>query len=117
THELARLRLPTAAQATEHVRGLRGAWNAAELPHRVSQKFVEAVLREHAEARTSRPVAFGWKLLDFEQDEDGVVARVVPADGGGAPVHTPVSVRARYLVGADGARSTVRQALGIAYSG
>jgi 2-polyprenyl-6-methoxyphenol hydroxylase-like FAD-dependent oxidoreductase len=121
THELARLRLPTAAQATEHVRGLRGAWNAAELPHRVSQKFVEAVLREHAEARTGRPVAFGWKLLDFEQDEDGVMARVVPADGGGAPVHTPmhtpVSVRARYLVGADGARSTVRQALGIAYSG
>jgi 2-polyprenyl-6-methoxyphenol hydroxylase-like FAD-dependent oxidoreductase len=113
THELARLRLPTAAQASAHVRGLRGAWNAAELPHRVSQKFVEAVLREHAEARTGRPVAFGWKLLDFEQDDAGVSARVAPADGGGEPV----SVRARYLVGADGARSAVRQALGISYSG
>lgn len=117
THELARLRLPTAAQATEHVRGLRGAWNAAELPHRVSQKFVEAVLREHAEARTGRPVAFGWKLLAFEQDEDGVIARVAPADDSGAPAHTPVNVRARFLVGADGARSTVRQSMGIAYSG
>jgi 2-polyprenyl-6-methoxyphenol hydroxylase-like FAD-dependent oxidoreductase len=113
THELARLRLPTAAEATARVRALRGAWNAAELPHRVSQKFVEAVLRRHAEARTGRPVAFGWKLLDFEQDVEGVSARLAPADGSGPPV----PVRARYLVGADGARSAVRQALGIAYSG
>lgn len=113
THELARLRLPTAAQASEHVRGLRGAWNAAELPHRVSQKFVEAVLREHAEARTGRPVAFGWKLVDFDQDAHGVSARVAPADDGGPAV----TVRARFLVGADGARSVVRQALGIAYGG
>ncbi len=113
THELARLRLPTAAQASEHVRGLRGAWNAAELPHRVSQKFVEAVLRRHAEARTGRPVGFGWRLVDFEQDAEGVNARVAPADGSGAAV----AVRARYLVGADGARSVVRQALGIAYGG
>lgn len=113
THELARLRLPTAAQASGHVRGLRGAWNAAELPHRVSQKFVEAVLREHAEARTGRPVAFGWKLLDFEQNDAGVSARVAPAEAGGEAVR----VRARYLVGADGARSAVRQALGIAYAG
>lgn len=113
THELARLRLPTAAQASEHVRGLRGAWNAAELPHRVSQKFVEAVLRHHAEARTGRPVAFGWKLVDFDQGAEGVSARVAPADDRGPAV----TVRARYLVGADGARSVVRQALGIAYGG
>jgi 2-polyprenyl-6-methoxyphenol hydroxylase-like FAD-dependent oxidoreductase len=112
-HELARLRLPTAAQASEHVRGLRGAWNAAELPHRVSQKFVEAVLRQHAEARTGRPVAFGWRLVDFDQDAEGVNARVAPADGAGPAV----KVRARYLVGADGARSVVRQSLGIAYGG
>lgn len=112
-HELARLRLPTAAEATARVRALRGAWNAAELPHRVSQKFVEAVLRQHAEARTGRPVAFGWKLLQFAQDADGVSALLVAADGSGPPV----PVRARYLVGADGARSTVRQSLGISYSG
>ena len=49
THELARLQLPTAAQAVQNIRGLVGSWSAAELPHRVSQKFVEATLRRHAE--------------------------------------------------------------------
>src|SRR5512137_3108823 len=39
--ELARLRLPTAAAAPQVIRNLSGAWSAAELPHRVSQKYVE----------------------------------------------------------------------------
>ena len=39
--EMARLRLPTAAAATQMIRQLDGSWSAAELPHRVSQKFVE----------------------------------------------------------------------------
>ncbi|HVE53493.1 MAG TPA: FAD-dependent monooxygenase, partial [Ramlibacter sp.] len=39
-HELARLSLPTAAEAVRRVRGMGGSWSAAELPHRVSQKFV-----------------------------------------------------------------------------
>src|SRR5512132_418586 len=48
--ELARIQLPTAAQAVEQVKTMTGSWSAAELPHRVSQKFVEATLRRHAEA-------------------------------------------------------------------
>lgn len=112
-HELARLRLPTAAWATEQIKNLSGSWSAAELPHRVSQKYVEAVLREHAEQRTGRPIGFGWRLQSFDDTPDGVVAQVAPAKGEGAPV----TVRARYLVGADGARSGVRTALGIDMGG
>ena len=111
-HELARLRLPTAAQATEQIKTMSGSWSAAELPHRVSQKFVEAVLREHAERRTGRHIGFGWRLQSFDETADGVVARLVPVAGGDA-----VTVRARYLVGADGARSGVRTALGIDMGG
>lgn len=111
-HELARLRLPTAARATEQIKTMSGSWSAAELPHRVSQKYVEAVLREHAEQRTGRPIGFGWRLQSFDDTPDGVVAQVMPVAGG-----DPVTVRARYLVGADGARSGVRTALGIDMGG
>src|SRR5260221_14323254 len=45
-YELARLKLPSAEQARRVILGLTGSWSAAELPHRVSQKFVEAVLRQ-----------------------------------------------------------------------
>ncbi len=111
-HELARLALPTAAEAVRNIRTLGGSWSAAELPHRVSQKFVEATLRRHAEASARNDIRYGWKLLDFEQQDDAVSARLQPTEGG-----EPVPVRARFLVGADGARSTVRNRLGIAWGG
>jgi 2-polyprenyl-6-methoxyphenol hydroxylase-like FAD-dependent oxidoreductase len=69
-HEQARWALPTARRATEAIKTMGGSWSAAELPHRVSKKFVEATVLRQVRA------------LD-------------PVD-------------ARYLVGADGARSMVR---------
>ena len=74
---------------------------------------MEAVLREHAEQRTGRRIEFGWQLQSFEDVPDGVVAQVAPSSAQGEAV----TVRARYLVGADGARSAVRQALGIRMGG
>ncbi|MCX5192534.1 FAD-dependent oxidoreductase [Streptomyces sp. NBC_00249] len=52
-------------------------------------------------------VAFGRELVGFTQDPDGVTA----AFASGGPV------RARYAVAADGGRSAVRRALGIAMTG
>ena len=49
-HELARFSLPSARAAREMVRTMTGSWSAAELPHRVSQMFVEDVLRAEATA-------------------------------------------------------------------
>ena len=48
-HELARFSLPSARDARQLVRTLSGSWSAAELPHRCNQKFIEPVLRRHAE--------------------------------------------------------------------
>ena len=111
-HELARFRLPSAGQAVERVRHLSGSWSAAELPHRVSQKFVEQVLRRHAEKLPDISINFGWRLVDFAEDARCIRARVeCIADGRTA------TIAASYLVGADGPRSTVRQALGIGYLG
>ena len=116
--ELARLSLPTAAEAVRKVRDLSGAWSAAELPHRVSQKFVEAILRRHAEGYATNDIRYGWKLLEFEENGDEVSAVVCPL-----PNPPPegkragMRVRAKYLVGADGPRSMVRGALGIGWGG
>ena len=65
-HELARIRLPTAAEAIVKIKTMTGSWSAAELPHRVSQKFVEQVLRRHAVAWPSVEVRYGWSLEDFD---------------------------------------------------
>ena len=111
-HELARLQLPTAAQATQAIKTLGGSWSAAELPHRVSQKFVEATLLQHVRRQAGVTLRHGWQLEHFEDTGSAVQARIRAVDGG-----EPVPVRARYLVGADGARSFVRQQLGIAWGG
>lgn len=112
THELARLRLPTARQATASVKDLTGSWSAAELPHRVSQKFVEATLLRHARQWPSIAFRHGWRLLNFDHRQDGVEAHIGAMDGQEA-----LRVQARYLVGVDGARSLVRHKLGIAWGG
>ncbi|MBX3638806.1 MAG: FAD-dependent monooxygenase, partial [Rubrivivax sp.] len=111
-HELARIRLPTAAEAVVRVKSMTGSWSAAELPHRVSQKFVEQVLRRHAGKWPSNELRYGWTLERFAEAGDAVQATLRPTGGGAAQ-----AVSARYLVGADGARSFVRRTLGIEWSG
>lgn len=111
-HELARLQLPTAAQAVTKIKTMDGSWSAAELPHRVSQKFVETTLRRQAEALPGIDVRYGWALESFEDGGSHVQARVQASAGGAA-----LDVHAAYLVGADGPRSAVRSTLGIAWDG
>ena len=124
--ELARLRLPTAAAAPQAIKAMTGSWSAAELPHRVSQKFVEVTLRQHAEKWASNDIRYGWKLESFIDESlaasnAGSVASSHPIQASIQQVNSaePVSlkVRARYLIGADGARSFVRHELGIAWGG
>ena len=111
-HELARIRLPTAAEAVRNVKTMGGSWSAAELPHRVSQKFVEQTLLRHARAWPGCDIRYGWRLDAFEQSDDRVLATVSLADAGFAQ-----RIAAKFLVGADGARSMVRRALGIEWGG
>jgi 2-polyprenyl-6-methoxyphenol hydroxylase-like FAD-dependent oxidoreductase len=53
---------------------------------------------------------YGSELEDFDQDADGVTARLAGPDG----IET---LRCRYLVGGDGGRSFVRHALGLGFPG
>jgi 2-polyprenyl-6-methoxyphenol hydroxylase-like FAD-dependent oxidoreductase len=110
--ELARLRLPTAAAAPQAIKNMSGSWSAAELPHRVSQKFVEVNLHRHAQAQASVDMRYGWRLQAFKDTGAGIEATVQAVDGGES-----LNVQAAYMVGADGARSFVRHELGIAWGG
>lgn len=111
-HELARFALPSAQEARARVSGLSGSWSAAELPHRVSQKYVEAVLRRHAERLPGIKVEFGCRVISVA-DRGGHVEVVVERASDGAR-HM---VRGDFLVGADGPRSLVREELGFGYVG
>lgn len=111
-YELARFRLPSSSRAGELIRGMSGSWSAAELPHRVSQKYVEAVLRRHAERLAGIKLNYGHRLISYAESDDGIVGEVKRLDDG-----SRFQVRADFLVGADGPRSMVRQSLGIVYGG
>ena len=112
THELARFRLPSAREARKRVRALSGSWSAAELPHRVSQKYVEQVLRRHAEALPGVSIDYGWRLTGFAEAEGAVTGTVKRANG-----DDERRITAGYLVGADGARSEIRKQLEIVWTG
>ncbi|MEV0677612.1 FAD-dependent oxidoreductase [Actinosynnema sp. NPDC050436] len=71
----------------------------------IPQFRVEEVLRDRL-AELGGAVEHGAEVTSFEQDGDGVTAVV-----GGEPV------RAAYLVGCDGGRSTVRKRLGVGFEG
>jgi 2-polyprenyl-6-methoxyphenol hydroxylase-like FAD-dependent oxidoreductase len=64
-----------------------------------------------AERTPGVTVRFGVELTSFEQDERGVTAQLVAADG------TPRTIHADYLAGCDGGNSTVRRGLGFQLEG
>ncbi|WP_265736664.1 rifampin monooxygenase [Kibdelosporangium phytohabitans] len=72
----------------------------------IPQPVIDQVLEEHAVALGAQ-VRRGCAVVGFDQDDEGVT--VVLADG--------ERLRSRYFVGCDGARSTVRKLLGVAFPG
>jgi 2-polyprenyl-6-methoxyphenol hydroxylase-like FAD-dependent oxidoreductase len=76
----------------------------------ISQAETEAILNEHLAAR-GLPVERGVELVGFSSDSDEVACTLRRADGG------MEQVRCRYLVGCDGAHSTVREGAGIPFEG
>lgn len=87
-------------------------WPGPEYPLGISQLFVEPVLRKHAEAASGVSVRFGWRALSLEQRDKGVEATIENLATGERR-----TVRARYAVGCDGARSMTRNVIGTGMSG
>lgn len=82
-----------------------GGWPAASMIH---QPSVEAALRRSLAMQGNASLCSEWELTSFNDDGEGVSARLATPGG-------ECAVRARYLVGADGARSPVRKASSITF--
>ncbi|MGJ4854961.1 FAD-dependent oxidoreductase [Labrys sp. La1] len=78
-------------------------------PLMLPQFMTESILRERLAELGHRP-EFGSELVGLDQDEAGVSMRIARRAG-------EESIRVRWLVGADGGRSFVRQALDLGFPG
>ena len=77
----------------------------------VTQPGLEPILRARAE-QAGASVIEGHEVVGLEQDADGVTATIRDVVSG-----VEQRIRAKYLVGADGAHSKVRDLLGIEFDG
>src|SRR3546814_14570716 len=76
-----------------------------------NQNETERVLRQHLDATFNFRPEWGTQLLSLKQDESGIEVGLRLADG------SKETIRPRWVIGADGVRSRVRECLGIAYEG
>jgi putative polyketide hydroxylase len=77
----------------------------------ITQPGLEPILRRRAEAAGAR-VLDGHEVIGFVQDDEGVTTTVRNTETG-----EERAIRSRYLVGADGAHSRVRELAGVEFDG
>lgn len=108
---MAKLYYPSVAEHRKKIAETNDGSEPLEPYQLVSQNDLEPLLKEVAESTPNVTVRFGCGLVDFEQDAGGVDVSVENLDG------TRQTIRAKYLVGCDGGKSTVRKKLGIKLEG
>lgn len=79
---------------------------------RCPQNMFDPILQKFAKSQPAVQLLYGHQFLSFEQDDHGVITKVLDLTSS-----REIAVRSRYLVGCDGARSVVREQLGIAMHG
>ncbi|MGX6604994.1 bifunctional 3-(3-hydroxy-phenyl)propionate/3-hydroxycinnamic acid hydroxylase MhpA [Micromonosporaceae bacterium Da 78-11] len=93
-------------QAIDWNRAAESGWANTNGFH---QPDLEAVLEDVAVATPGVSVHRGWSFRSLTQDDQAITVQVAPTEEPGPAVE----LRSRWLIGADGANSTVRPALGI----
>ncbi len=103
-YELGRFEFPSRRDAVlEH---------SPEYLQRCSQLWFNPLLARRAASLPGVEIQYDTKLEGFDQDADGVAARVTEGINGESK-----TIRAQYMVACDGADSGVREALGIGLDG
>lgn len=104
-HHIATIEYPCIADEPTH--GL-----SPEKKQRCPQLWFDPILARNVQAQTSVDVRYEQEMVCFEQDAGGVTATLRDLKSGEA-----YTLRSRYMVGCDGAGSTVRKALGFHLEG
>jgi len=104
--EIGRLR----TRGDETLDALERSWSPV-LKRSCPQDVLEPILKQHAEACHASSLRFGVEITGLQDVEDAVLLSWRAVDGGEG------SCRARYVIGADGARSFVREVAGIPMTG
>jgi 2-polyprenyl-6-methoxyphenol hydroxylase-like FAD-dependent oxidoreductase len=108
---IAVLKYPSVAERRKQIaQSPNGAW-LLEPYQLASQNKLEPLLKEVAEGTPNVTVRYGYELVDFNQDDDGVSILARTGDG------REEALRCGYLAGCDGGTSTVRKKLGIQLEG
>lgn len=110
-YELARLRMPSRADALHARRSAAKTEQVPEPLHRANQMHVDRLLLNRVRTCPRIVDRFGWRVDALEQDAEGVTVGATGEHG--AQEHW----RARYAVGCDGGRSFVRKVVGIGFRG
>lgn len=107
--EIARIHIPGRnTRLTDHS-GPDGHWPTPEPPHRINQRYIEPILRQHVQKQALITCLYKHQVIAFEQDEHQVTAQVQNLEQSDAPAF---AIQASYLVGCDGGRSMVRKGIG-----
>ena len=110
--ELGRIPIPCRAQRYTAKGGPDTWWPTPEPPHRINQIYLEPVLFAYAAAIPRLRILNRTSVIDFEQNESGVLAIARELDS-----NQSYEIFARYLVACDGAHSETRRRIGSRLSG
>ena len=80
-------------------------------PANLPQNLLEPIIFKKAKNQPGSKIEFNTKFLEIQQDASGVSALIEDKQG------NTKTIRAKYLIGADGAGSAVRKQLGISFEG
>lgn len=101
---------PSVAEKWKQIHERNDGTQPSQPYQRISQADLEPVLRAACGRHPLIDLREGWRFTSLTQDADGVTSVLSTPSG-------DVTVRSSYVVGADGASSTVRRALGVPMDG
>jgi 2-polyprenyl-6-methoxyphenol hydroxylase-like FAD-dependent oxidoreductase len=110
--ELTRIPIPCRRDRFTRTDGPDCNWPTPEPPHRINQIFLEPILFEHARANKRIRILNRTSVEDVRIGDDFAEVSLRDLETGAA-----TSMRCRYLIGCDGARSIVRKAIGASFEG